>query len=103
VPIDVLSLLMHCTPMMIAAAKNSESQILLLRKLGASVNPMGTAGPLHYAVLAGATDAIKLLLKLGADTNAEDQHGMTPFYYCILRSDTAVAAFVVLLFFFVFF
>ncbi|XP_060063294.1 SH3 and multiple ankyrin repeat domains protein 1-like [Ylistrum balloti] len=42
--------------------------------------------PLHRAVLAGNTEAVKTLLDLGASPNLKDARGLTPLYYCAAHS-----------------
>ncbi|XP_069128252.1 SH3 and multiple ankyrin repeat domains protein 2-like isoform X2 [Argopecten irradians] len=42
--------------------------------------------PLHRAVLAGNTEAVKTLLDLGASPNLKDARGLTPLYFCAAHS-----------------
>ncbi|XP_021353141.1 SH3 and multiple ankyrin repeat domains protein 1-like isoform X2 [Mizuhopecten yessoensis] len=42
--------------------------------------------PLHRAVVAGNTEAVKTLLDLGASPNLKDARGLTPLYHCAAHS-----------------
>jgi hypothetical protein len=44
-------------------------------------------GPLHHAVMAGNASAVQVLLRSGADVNAEDKSGETPIFLAARRAD----------------
>lgn len=48
-------------------------------------------GPLHWWVAKGRTDAVELLLVLGADINEMDVNGCTPIMTCIYLEDRKMA------------
>lgn len=65
-------------PLDLAAAKSQNNMAELLMAHGALVNrPVGLKAPLHWAAEQGNTPLLDLLLKAGADPNAEDEHHQT--------------------------
>ena len=50
--------------------------------------------PLHWASRSGSAQAVRVLLKLGAEVDAEDKSGRTPLYWAFMqrRDDTFAAA-----------
>jgi ankyrin repeat protein len=61
--------------------------LALFIELGADVNAKAKYGdtPLHFAADYGTADSVKLLLKHGADLEAEDDMGLTPLAYCLAQ------------------
>ena len=43
------------------------------------------ATPLHFAILKQEFMNVQLLIKFGADVNAQDQIGQAPLHICIIR------------------
>ena len=65
-------------------ATKSPKVLAALIKRGAKVNVVDTSGstPLHWAVLGGHVESVKLLVAAGANTNATDSTGRLPSYWC---------------------
>ncbi|XP_078435400.1 ankyrin repeat family protein [Wolffia australiana] len=76
------------TPLLSAVAAGSVSCLKLLIESGAEVNIMaGGATPLHIAADIGNSDLISILVKAGANPNAEDEEGFKPIQTAVLRSN----------------
>ncbi len=71
----------HC-----AAVKTKTEIMALLVQFGANVNVSGLEGrmPLHNAADLGCVDAVKFLIGVGANINAEDNFKHTPMFYAAL-------------------
>jgi len=72
------------TPIYCAIAVRRVDLIALLIDAGADVNVMVGEGepgetPLHFASSAGFPDVVRVLMHSGANVNAKDQFGMTPY------------------------
>lgn len=65
-------------------ATKSPKVLAAMIKRGAKVNIANTSGstPLHWAVLGGHVESVKLLLAAGANVNAKDNDGRLPSYWC---------------------
>jgi ankyrin repeat protein len=63
-----------------------------LQALGASLEARTDIGmtPSHYAALGNRPEAIRKLVKLGADINSKDQHGFTPLLVACAFGSLAV-------------
>ncbi|MBL8299631.1 MAG: ankyrin repeat domain-containing protein [Rhodanobacteraceae bacterium] len=68
------------TPLHVAAARASSTEVCLLLNAGADINATGEHGhtPLHDAVAQGALDVVLLLLEHGASVSARNEFGETP-------------------------
>lgn len=67
----------------------------LVARHGANVNAPGgphEATPLHYAAGLDHTAMVRLLLELGADIDARNMHGATPYDVAVARGHAAGAA-----------
>lgn len=77
------------------AAGNSIASLRLLLELGADPGTRGTFygnTPLHDAAANGRSDAVQLLIAIGADVNARDNVGNTPLHACLPRYPSIAAA-----------
>lgn len=66
-----------------------------LLRTGANPNDQVQGGykPLHLAVKAGFEEIVKLLVASGADVNAIDKSGLTPFQIAVMQENKALADF----------
>jgi hypothetical protein len=48
-------------------------------------SPSFAQTPLHYAVFAGCSVTVEVLIECGADPNAEDKHGRTPAHVAVAK------------------
>ncbi|MCC6447026.1 MAG: ankyrin repeat domain-containing protein [Armatimonadetes bacterium] len=51
--------------------------------------------PIHYSVIYGRKDVIKLLLCRGAHINAKDRDGMTPLHLSAIKGDEVITRFLI--------
>src|SRR6267154_491149 len=54
--------------------------VLLFAQIGQKQEMLSPSELLHRSAMRGDTDAIEMLLKLGADVNSADQHGKTALH-----------------------
>jgi len=52
--------------------------------------PFGST-PIHIAAIRGDIDAIKLLMEVGVDINAQGEHGYTPLHEAVEQGQLEVA------------
>lgn len=66
-----------------------------LLKTGANPNDPSQSGykPLHLAVKAGFEEIVKILVTFGAEVDAIDKNGLTPFQIAIMQENKALADF----------
>jgi len=79
-----LNVTVFCTEVDIfdAVRQDSDTQIQSAIDEGVDINSIGPGGqtPLMHAVLSGKTNAVKKLLKLGADTTIGEKDGYVPIH-----------------------
>lgn len=74
---------MNAVDLTAAASANDVRGVRRALRKGVDVNasgPQANATALHYAVRAGARDAIAALIEAGADPNLQDVNGNTPLW-----------------------
>ncbi|MGI9298042.1 MAG: ankyrin repeat domain-containing protein [Gammaproteobacteria bacterium] len=76
----------------VAAATHNRDEVLRLLSAGEDPNKRThyDATALHYAARANATGIIRDLLDAGADLEAEDNRGLTPFFVSVLARHPSV-------------
>ena len=88
------------TPLHVAIMQKPEKEILKIMRFliesGADLNKTSTAlewTPLHTAVIYNNLEGAQLLLESGADLNAKDAFGYTPYKHVILRKNKEITKF----------
>ena len=76
-----------------AASKGACNEIVRLYSEGADVNTFEgrIATPLHYAVTSGSSQAVEILLLLGAAPDSYDVYGITPLISAVRSNDLEIA------------
>ncbi len=66
-----------------------------LLRTGSNPNDQAQSGykPLHLAVKAGLEEIVKFLVTFGADVDAIDKSGLTPFQVAVMQENKALADF----------
>lgn len=82
------------SPLAVASLAPTPFCCELLVKAGADINWTDELGrtALHWAVLGGQVNSVKVLLKHNASTCAADREGFTPLLYAVMVGDHDVAA-----------
>jgi ankyrin repeat protein len=86
----------HGTALCLAVEKQHASMASLLLEHGANPNAAGQysgLNPLHLAAWEGHLDLVKLLVRCGADIDAQDRSGATPFMLAVSNRHAEVALF----------
>ena len=82
-------------PIHLATAKGNREVVLILLETGAEVNVVGTNSgctALHYAASLGHVDLCELLVRYGADTNAQTARLETPLHLAVAKGHREVVA-----------